>query len=569
MAEVILRNSKSLNTLGSVKNFRMKIFLLASAYNSMTQRFHVELTARGHEIFVKLALNEKSVIEAFELYQPDLIVAPFLKTAIPDCIWQKQICIIIHPGIKGDRGPSSIDWAIFNQEKEWGVTALQANGEMDAGDIWASVNFPMVPEKKSTLYRCQIANAAVKAIFKTLENFQAPNFLPEPLDYSREDVKGCWRNFMKQKDRAIDWKSDSVKTILRKIRSADSQPGLLDRIDGQQYYLYGAHPEDTLKGTPGEIIAQRHGAICRAALDGAVWITHLKPKQPDPEIFFKLPAAMVLTDQLKDVPEVTLPLRIPRGRQTFREIWYEENNQVGYLHFEFYNGAMSTDQCLRLKEAYSWARTQKTKVIALMGGRDFWSNGIHLNVIEASSCPVRESWRNLNALNDLVYDILTTNTHLTIAALQGNTAAGGVMMAIAAERVYARQGIIFNPHYKLMGLYGSEYWTYSLPKRVGFAKAQEITNLCQPMGTSVAKEIGLIDDCFGNDYISFQPLVQEKAEKLAQSQDYSQQLWLKNQKRLSDEHFKPLSEYLSEELEQMKINFQSETYQILRHNFVR
>jgi hypothetical protein len=29
---------------------------------------------------------------------------------------------------------------------------------------------------------------------------------------------------------------------------------------------------------PGEIIAQRHGTICRATADGAVWITHLKQR---------------------------------------------------------------------------------------------------------------------------------------------------------------------------------------------------------------------------------------------------------------------------------------------------
>ncbi|MGF1485882.1 MAG: enoyl-CoA hydratase-related protein [Prochloraceae cyanobacterium] len=449
-----------------------------------------------------------------------------------------------------------------------GVTAIQADREMDAGDIWASVNFEMQPDTKSTLYRGQIANAAIEAILETIENFQNKNFFPEPLDYKRKDVKGCWRNYMKQTDRAIDWGQDSVATIVKKIRSADSQPGLLDTIDGEKYYLYGAHPEDKLKGNPGEIIAQRHGAICRAAVDGAVWITHLKQKKQGDRVFFKLPAAMVLGDLLKNVPEVRLSLEITSDRQTFREIWYEESNDVGYLHFEFYNGAMNTDQCQRLRQAYLWARKRDTKVIALMGGRDFWSNGIHLNVIEASSDPASESWQNINAIDDLVYEILTTDTHLTISALQANAAAGGVMMALAADRIYARQGIVFNPHYKRMGLYGSEYWTYSLPKRVGLEKAREITDICMPMGTQVAKDIGLIDNYFGKDPINFQKLVKEEAEKIARSKDYQEQLWLKNKKRALDEDFKPLSQYRSQELERMKIDFKSENYNTLRYNFV-
>ena len=35
----------------------MRILLIASAYNSMTQRVHAELADRGHEVSVELALG--------------------------------------------------------------------------------------------------------------------------------------------------------------------------------------------------------------------------------------------------------------------------------------------------------------------------------------------------------------------------------------------------------------------------------------------------------------------------------------------------------------------------------
>ena len=205
-----------------------------------------------------------------------------------------------------------------------------------------------------------------------------------------------------------------------------------------------------------------------------------------------------------------------------------------------------------------------------MGGHDFWSNGIHLNIIEATENPAEESWRNINAMNDLVLAILTTTSHLTIAAMQGNAAAGGVMLALAADRVYARNGIVLNPHYKRMGLYGSEYWTYSLPKRVGLQKAIELTENCMPMGTQVAREIGLIDDCSESHPVSFRQHVRSIAQAIAHSPDYEQQLALKTENRLRDERFKPLDEYRKEELEQMKLNFYSsdESYHIARRNFV-
>ena len=87
------------------------------------------------------------------------------------------------------------------------------------------------------------------------------------------------------------------------------------------------------------------------------------------------------------MPEAPLPIDAPTDHRTFREIVYSEEEQVGYLSFDFYNGAMSTAQCYRLRDAFLHARSRPTKVIVLLGGSDFWSNGIHLNVIEASADP--------------------------------------------------------------------------------------------------------------------------------------------------------------------------------------
>ncbi len=121
----------------------MKIVFFSTAHNSLSQRAFVELVDRGHTVIVVIASNEAVMLAAVEHERPNLIVAPMLKTAIPASIWQKHPCIIVHPGIKGDRGPSSLDWAILHAYEEWGVTLLQAGAEMDAGDIWAPRTFAM------------------------------------------------------------------------------------------------------------------------------------------------------------------------------------------------------------------------------------------------------------------------------------------------------------------------------------------------------------------------------------------------------------------------------------------
>ncbi len=548
----------------------MRILFLTHSFNSLCQRLFLELSERSHEVSIEYDINDAVTIEAVRLFKPDLIVAPFLKRAIPENIWRHHLCLVIHPGIKGDRGPSALDWAIMHGEQIWGVTILQAIGEMDAGDIWAAVKFPMRAARKSSLYRNEVTEAATGALLQAIERLERGDFIPEPLDYSHKDVRGMSRPFMHQTARTIAWELDNTAKVMRKIRAADGFPGVLDTLYGQPYYLYNAYEEETLTGVPGAVIAQRHGAICKATVDGAVWITHLKKKVTG-EKRYKLPAAMALGERLSQVPESIAPLHAIQRRKTYTEIRYEEKNLIGYLYFDFYNGAMSTEQCIRLLDAYHYAQQRDTRIILLMGGQDFWSNGIHLNTIEAAESPADESWRNINAMNNLARTIITTDTHLTISALQGNAAAGGVFLALAADLVYARSGVVLNPHYKSMGnLYGSEYWTYLLPKRVGKQEANALTEKRLPIGTRAAKQLGLIDDHFGRDAKEFQHRIQQIAEQLAIHPDYRGMLKQKQQRLVQAEREKPLDRYRAEEMERMKLNFYGfdPSYHVARHNFV-
>ena len=194
-----------------------------------------------------------------------------------------------------------------------------------------------------------------------------------------------------------------------------------------------------------------------------------------------------------------------------------------------------------------------------MGGADIWSNGIHLNVIEASENPAQTSWENINAIDDLICEIITTETHYVISALQGNAGAGGVSLALAADKVLARKGIVFNPHTRNMGLYGSEYWTYLLPKRIGDKKANLFTEQCLPWGTGIAMEVKLIDACHGWIVLTvmrvFRKKVKRIAEEVAHLSYFPQLLTAKKFKRKRDESYKPLEQYRKEELEKMHKNF--------------
>lgn len=549
----------------------MNILLFASAYNGMCQRVHRELEAENHRVSIELSANEEVMQDAVAQFQPDLIICPFLKHRVPDAIWRQHLCLIVHPGIEGDRGPSSLDWAIDMEHPEWGVTLLQADAEMDAGDIWATQNFPLRQAPKASIYRREVISTAVAQIKSILlQAIQKPDFQPRPLDYSNPEVKGTCLPLMRQDWRKIDWLADDTTTVVKKINAADSFPGVLDDIAGNVVYLFGARAEyRRTDARPGDLIGHRDGAVCRATRDGAVWVRQMKLAQQGEKTFFKLPALQVVTQQFHN-PENFAHLKV-LDSQVQQDIKIEIKNGVAYLTFDFYNGAMNTEQCMALLATLRELRNQdEVRVIALLGGEDFWSNGIHLNCIEISADPAHESWRNINAIDDVVHEIIHMDNKITVAALRNNAGAGGAIMPLACDSVWARDGVVLNPHYQTMGLYGSEYWTYLLPKRVGQHLAHELTTQCMPILAGVARSIGMVDQVLPEDWDLYHQTLQKACEELTRDEIFFATLEQKQQRRIADECVQPLETYRTAELRQMKAIFDNPAsdYHKLRYNFV-
>ena len=191
-------------------------------------------------------------------------------------------------------------------------------------------------------------------------------------------------------------------------------------------------------------------------------------------------------------------------------------------------------------------------------------------MIQAAPDPAAESWRNINAMNDLVHAILTTTGQLTVAALAGTAAAGGLMLALAADPGWGRAGAVLTPHYALMGLHGSEYWTYTLPRRVGAAEAARLTAACLPISPAAALRTGLVDHVIGAGPDGFGAEVAVLAGQLARSPAYPALLAAKTRRLAADGQHRPLAAYRAAELAVMRRNFTGpgEPYPHMRRAFV-
>lgn len=542
----------------------MRILLLTHSFNSLAQRLFVELVERGHELSVELDISDTVTRDAVELFDPDVVLAPFLKRPIPESTWRTRRCLIVHPGIPGDRGPSALDWALLEGRREWGVTVLQAEAQMDAGPVWACAACALRSDTKSSVYRREIADAAVRAVLEALERIGSKRFRPWRPDLADPSVRGRERPVCRPAERRIDWVGDTTETVLRKIRSADGSPGVADTLFGRAVRLFDAHPAPGLAGVAGRVLARCDGALARATRDGAIWIGHVREESSRPGVEsagVKLPAARVFAAESASLAPAT----------GYSPIRYKEDGAVGFLHFNFYNGALSTEQCGQLREAYARCLERPTRVLVLTGGSEYWSTGIHLGAIEAADSPADESWRNINAMDDLTRDIILTTDRLVVAALRGGAGAGGVFLALAADEVWAAPGVVLNPHYKDMGnLYGSEYWTYLLPRRVGFDRAGRLMRRRLPMGVPEAQRAGLIDRRLEIGSTDVLAAIETAAELLAAEPSLGDRIAEKRRRREADEQAKPLDTYRREELARMQRNFYGfdPSYHVARYNFI-
>jgi putative two-component system hydrogenase maturation factor HypX/HoxX len=144
------------------------------------------------------------------------------------------------------------------------------------------------------------------------------------------------------------------------------------------------------------------------------------------------------------------------------------------------------------------------------------------------------------------------------------------MLALAADQVWCRAGAVLNPHYRLLGLHGSEYWTYTLPRRVGAQEAARLTQACLPVSAASALRSGLVDQVIMGGAAGFRAQVADLAEKLAWSPDYAPRLAARARELAAAQKTQPLDAYRKAELAMMRRNFfdPRQPYTALRRAFV-
>lgn len=521
-----------------------RIGLLYTRFASMPQALWAALREDGHDVIrpedlqIRTPMAAEDMIRFARLAAPDVILCPFLKEIVPPEVCEHTTTWIPHPGTRGDRGPSSLSWAILTAEPTWGLTMVRAEPttrpeELDGGNVGAWREFTMPTEASmGEVYAQLVIPAAIDCAREILARMAVdPAYSGVPLASFGGAVVGRHRPALRQDRLAFAW-DDHPDQILRHIRAAPF--GVRATLGGRPVNVYDAQPHDvedawsrrlrTRADRPGQIVAHRDGAVLVATgAGGAVWIGQAKVKPADGGRGLKLPAVHAVPGQLAGTSEHVLhPDRRPGHARTHQVIRYRREGRVGWIHAEPYNGAASTAFCGRLLEALEYAANQNTTAIALVGGKVAFNNGIHLGVIEAADDPRAEAWANIQRIDDVAEFIFNLprgrrvpRPQTTIAVLGSSAGAGGAVLSACFEVVLARPSINLNYHYGAMGLSGSELRSLVLPLRAGEQVAERLLTDRLPVSPMAAQRLGLVDGIGPDDPVAFDTWARQVATQIA------------------------------------------------------
>jgi putative two-component system protein, hydrogenase maturation factor HypX/HoxX len=514
----------------------IRVGLLYTKFGSMAQALWSALRDDRHEVIrsedlgFTPPLSADAMLRFAELAAPDVLFCPFLKEIVPAAVCERWITWIAHPGVRGDRGPSSLAWAILNREPTWGLTMVKAEPatgaqDLDGGNVGAWREFPLPTDATmAEAYAQYIIPAAIACAREILGQMATnPGYRGVPLAACPPARPGQYRPALRQAELAFDWQL-AAQEILPRVRAAPF--GVRTDLAGQPVNIYDAHGTETtwFQPPPGKIVAYRDGAVLVATGDGgAVWIGHAKVKPDDGGRGLKLPAVEAVRAHLNGQAESPLPLHRPPGFPwTYQVIRYRRMGRVGWIDARPYNGAASTTFCRRLVAALRYAANQDTTTIVLAGGRVAWNNGIHLGVIEAAADPCAEAWANIQAINEVADYIFNLSRgpspQTTIAVLGASAGAGGAVLSACFDHVIARPSINLNYHYRLVGLPGSELRSLVLPLRAGPRAAEQLLADCLPIGPTRAQHLGLVDAIGPDDPAAFDRWAQQYAAAIAGGQ---------------------------------------------------
>ena len=183
------------------------------------------LKKTGHNVshFQSKSLKDEKVFEEFKNLKPDLCVVAAYGKILPSRYLEipKYGFLNVHPSLLPKyRGPSPIQTAILNGDKETGVTIMVVDAEVDHGPILAQKTYNLQLTTYNPQASKELFELGAKLLIKIL-----PKFINGEIEVKlQEHEKATFTKMFKREDGRINW-SEPAEKIYNQVRALNPEPG--------------------------------------------------------------------------------------------------------------------------------------------------------------------------------------------------------------------------------------------------------------------------------------------------------------------------------------------------------
>jgi methionyl-tRNA formyltransferase len=218
-------------------------------------------------------LRPPEFLEALREWAPDLIVVAAYGRILPQSVLDlpRHGCINVHGSLLPKyRGAAPGQWAILRGESVTGVTIMQMNERMDAGDILLQRPTPIGSDETYGELLGRLAEIGAQALSEAVAQLHAGTLRRQV--QREEDV--TLAPLIKKEDGCIDWTQSAV-SIARMVRAFNPWPSAFTHLDGKLLKIHRAHVGTAHAGPPGSVV-QVHGDLAVATGEGRLVLDELQ-----------------------------------------------------------------------------------------------------------------------------------------------------------------------------------------------------------------------------------------------------------------------------------------------------
>ena len=220
----------------------------------------VKVLAQQHNIPVLQPQKLKEIAEDLRALGPATGVLVSYGKIIPQSIIDLFTpgIINVHPSLLPKyRGPSPIESAIENGDRETGVSIMQLSAAMDAGPVYTQIHHPLTGTETQPELYATLAQKGAETLLKTLPAIIRGELQPTP----QNDAQATYCQLLSKEDAWLNPSNLTAQQAERKIRAHLAWPKSKLHFGDHTIIITKAHVASTQK-TPLDIMCQDGVFLC-------------------------------------------------------------------------------------------------------------------------------------------------------------------------------------------------------------------------------------------------------------------------------------------------------------------